>query len=337
MPTKPTYESGVDFGSLFDADWQKAQARYQQGLNAGYDPATAETLYIKPIQAKWKIIQLNPDEFQSEDKLNKINEEFDSATAGSIKSMTAGESIDDAVSRRFAPVVQRWSVAAVKPTMTFEQQETVKNLGSDINRLKAKRGTYTRELTNALLDKDSRAAKMAAVNDINSQLEDLTAQYQQALRGGTQEVPQVQAAPQPAPSGFSALRQSVPDVAAMPNLYGTGSPDIQMPQPPSFGDRLVQMNQSAQPEAAPGPRPITFISGRPDLSNVTREEADAAWAARFNRPQRPTPPDREEVESPAAKANQGIERFDSEKTAREQGYKAGDIIYLTGVGKVRLK
>lgn len=314
MPTKPTYESAIDFGSMFDEDWQRAQSRYQSGLNAGYDPATAETLYLKPIQAKWKIIQSNPDEFQSKDKLDKISEEFDSATTGSIRNLTAGEDLNDAVAKRFGPLVQRWSIASVKPEMSTEQQYMVRDLSQEINRLKSKRGTYTRELTNMQLDPASRQAKAQAVTDINGQLEDLQAEYQQALRGGTRE-----AEPAPVQSPFQrpVAFAPPPETAPMPNLYGTGSPDIQMPAPAPFVERVAAMTPPPEPAGAVR-RPITFISGRPDLSNVSREEADAAWAARFNRPQRPTPVDREEVESPAEKS------YDSAAQVKAD-FKAGNI------------
>lgn len=314
MPVKATYPSQIDFGSLYAEDFKKAQARFERGLNAGYDEGTADALYLDPMRKKWAIIQANPGEFQDTAKLDKINSDFEDATASAVKNLqktdfnqyrtktgdifeTAGPS----VSARFAPAVASWAVSSVKPEMTFEEQETIKNLGQEINRLKSKRGTYTRELTNAQLDRDSRAAKMTAVNDINGQLQDLQAEYEQALRGPVKAPAQ----PEPVQSPFQTQagfdRPTVPE-----NIVGY------------TGDVPIPTEEQPEPAAPAKPKPVMFISGRPDLSNVSREEADAAWAARFGRNQRPTPVDREEVESPAAKA------YDTAAQVRAD-FKAGNL------------
>lgn len=331
MPLKPTTESAIDYGSLFDEDWQKAQARYANYVRMSYtkpeqdfigsigrrvkrmggtqsdvDAAVAEAtqqveagkakeadqLYLLPLREKWKIIQSNPAGFQTQSKIDQISSDFDTATESAVKGLDKDEPIELTVSKRFQPLAQRWAVEAAKPALPFEQQETLKEIEREINGIKSKNLTYQ-----SMLIKEKDPENIAGINsslNINrARMEDLQKQKESILSPVSESSTKSTSPAMPSQqSGFTALRQ--PD-----NVVGyTGD----------ISDYVAPTEAQPTAPAAPERKPLIFISGRPDLSRygnqpISREEADAAWAARFNRPQRPTPVDREEVESPANRSN----------------------------------
>src|ERR1035437_7315112 len=78
----------TDLSTEFDADWQKAQERYQAGVNGGYSEADAGQLYLAPSRAKWKNIQASPETFQKKGNMAKINSDFEDAGVSAMKNLT---------------------------------------------------------------------------------------------------------------------------------------------------------------------------------------------------------------------------------------------------------
>jgi hypothetical protein len=146
---------GQDLAEDFDADWQKAQKRFQDYSNQAYtteqnnfiasvgeqvrrhrgssaevaaalDEAKqkveseksqeADALYLSPIREKWKIIQSAPDTFADKSKRNKINEDFENAQESAVKNLTRDEPTEQTVMSRVAPLAQKWMIAAQFPT-----------------------------------------------------------------------------------------------------------------------------------------------------------------------------------------------------------------------------
>lgn len=339
MPTSAKVPSAIDFAGLENEDRQKAQARYQQGLTSGYDEETAAALYLMPIDAKWKIIKSNPTEFQDQSKLNKINDDFEGATASAVRNLDRNTPAAQAILSRVAPVASSWSSVGVKPALPADKIAELNMLQSEINRLESAKTDYGKQ---ARMNSDEAKRKTAteALYLTSGLLEEAKSKMLQMLGRGEQ----------PAPSAALTAPAAVPRMAigTQEALFGTpAGSGIQLPQQEPFvapADRPEPINAAA----ALSRTPLMFFAGRPDLSTVTREEADAAWAARF-------PTTKQDVAAADAltrkvaadvagtkavapkKSTAKIPTFDSEETARADGFKAGDIIYLTGIGKVRLK
>lgn len=146
---------GQDLTADFDADWQKAQQRYQNYYNQAYTTEQnnfikaigenvrrkggsdsevaaalaeakqqvesdknkeADSLYLAPIRQKWKIIQSAPETFSSKSKREQIGQDFESAQESAVKNLSRDESVESSVASRIAPLSQKWSLAAEFPS-----------------------------------------------------------------------------------------------------------------------------------------------------------------------------------------------------------------------------
>jgi hypothetical protein len=215
-----------DLSTQFDADWQKAQKRYQEYINVAYTKdetdfiakskdkamakaaieaktaAEADQLYLAPVHAKWKVIQSAPQFFQDKSNLGRINSDFEDATQAASKSAFDRSSDGASPAGDLGPLVQKWatevtSEKGMAKTSAATQKLQVGDLRSQIKRLETKRGTYTYHLNDAKLDPETAKNYTAAVGNIDSQLADLNGQYKTLLGGGTLPAqPAAVAAPQ---------------------------------------------------------------------------------------------------------------------------------------------
>jgi hypothetical protein len=278
-----------DLSTQFDTDWQKAQERYQTGLNSGFSEADAEQLYLAPIRAKWKIIQASPETFQKKGNMAKINSDFEDAGVSAVKNLTRDQpakpkpgkrpvkgavpedSTGKTVSDHFMPLMQKWAmeVTAEKgqsKATAATQKLQVGDLRSQIKRLETKRGTYTYHLNDAKLDPATKTNYTAAVSSIDSQLADLNGQYQTILSGGTLPAAAPAASEVPTPFGqqntsFQPPAETQPS-PAVPSAAGGDSisPDLaasglRMPAPTPFDEFRQQfsakLDAELQAQAAP--------------------------------------------------------------------------------------
>jgi hypothetical protein len=203
-----------DLSTQFDADWQKAQKRYQDYVNVAYTKdeaafiakskdkaaakaaieaktaAEADQLYLAPVHAKWKVIQASPETFQRKGNMEKITSDFEAATEKAQKSAFDRSSDGAAASGDLGPLVQKWATEVVSEkgqakTTAATQKKQASDLDWEIKRLKTKYGSYSRLLDNALLDEGTAKNYKKSQATIDSQLKDLNGQYQTLLNGGT--------------------------------------------------------------------------------------------------------------------------------------------------------
>src|ERR1035437_1008973 len=280
-----------DLSTQFDADWQKAQKRYQEYINVAYTKdetdfiakskdkamakaaieaktaAEADQLYLAPVHAKWKVIQSAPQFFQDKSNLGRINSDFEDATQAASKSAFDRSSDGASPAGDLGPLVQKWatevtSEKGMAKTSAATQKLQVGDLRSQIKRLETKRGTYTYHLNDAKLDPETAKNYTAAVSRIGSQLADLNGQYQTILSGGTLPAAAPAAPEVPTPFGqqntsFQPPAETQPS-PAVPSAAGGGSisPDLaasglRLPAPTPFDEFRQQFSAKLDAEMQP--------------------------------------------------------------------------------------
>ena len=103
LPTKD--ESGQ-----FQQEWDLAQSRYRAGINAGYEAADADQMYLAPVRNKWEVLKTIPVDHQA-----AAAKELDDAHLSFLKGIQAGYKAPDAENLYLKPVEQKWAVAATIP------------------------------------------------------------------------------------------------------------------------------------------------------------------------------------------------------------------------------
>jgi hypothetical protein len=207
-----------DLSTQFDADWQKAQERYQAGVSGGYTEADADQLYLAPIRAKWKIIQASPETFQRKGNMAKINSDFEDAGVSAMKNLTRDkptkpmpvkrpvrgaapavpeDSTGKTVADHFGPLVQKWAMEvtadkAGNKTSSAERKIELSDIRSSMRRATARRDKYHDKLVNnfpTITEPDARHLAIAnhksEEDKAISELAGLKAQEQTLLSGGT--------------------------------------------------------------------------------------------------------------------------------------------------------
>lgn len=324
-----TVPSQINFGPLQNQDLQQAQIRYQNYLNQSYtkeqqdfinavknraksmrlsqpeiDAAVsqatqqvednkakeAEAIYLKPLQSKWDIINSNPTEFQDKSKLDKINSDFETATAQSVKALDKTTSAADVLGPRINPLISQWSAVGVKPSLTAAQQLQLRRLQSDIGKEETQQNRY--ETAATFFGINGEADKMKAAQDAA----DKQAQKIAGMKSAADAL--MLGTPKPAGQRLDSVTESgttAPTIPSPDNIVGYTTPDATVPggflglrQPPFVVGNGTEGIPAPQPSPEPAAaaltkKPLIFISGRPDLSRygdnpITRAEADAAWS-----------------------------------------------------------
>jgi hypothetical protein len=95
----------VDAG--FQNDWNLANQRYLAGVDSGYSPEEADTLFLSPVRTKWDILKNVPSALQS-----KAANELGNAQVSYIQNVNAGYSPQDASNRVLAPIEEKWQASS---------------------------------------------------------------------------------------------------------------------------------------------------------------------------------------------------------------------------------
>jgi hypothetical protein len=307
-----------DLSSMFDADWNKAMSRYDA---SGYDESDSLELYLKPALAKRKIIETYPEKFLKPGMFKQISDDFDSATGSAIKDLTRDEPTGVTVTKRFAPLLQKWTVLASMPEISKTERRDLTALHSQMVKAQAM-STAAQKAILHLKPSDPDYAVMRAnwekqKNESDRQWQDWNAKYQEAVRGDVSSSAQSTVTPE-VQTPFSRTGTSfVPP--AEPSTATNESTEADVPIIAPYANAIMPARdamQNAMGQGAsyyPQNRGKFFISGeqgKPDLTNYAggRTEADAAWQARYGRGVGFTTPAAAESESvePTAKANEVI-------------------------------
>jgi len=244
----------TDLTSQSDADWQLAQKRYNDALNAGYDEKTAASLYLAPVDAKWKIIQSNPDAFDNADSLNAINSDFNDAQSSAVKAVSAGAD----------PI----SLSAVENKYATRQKaESAAQQLADLRLAKMQNPPEPKSLK-------QKADIAIAVTQYKNLVEN----------GGSPEdiaaaAAQLEQVSGTAPEAASSTASAPPMDATSALNPGSGAfGGITMPPPMPFADKLNQIVAQAGAHAADAltKKPVIYITGGKN-NTVDRAGADAAW------------------------------------------------------------
>lgn len=110
MPDAPTTTPPPDQSQQFNSEWDQAQARYRAGVNAGYDPADADQMYLAPVRDKWDILKDVPATMRPQ-----ASKELDDAHLGFLKGIQSGYKAADAENIYLKPAQQKWVASSEIP------------------------------------------------------------------------------------------------------------------------------------------------------------------------------------------------------------------------------
>lgn len=251
-----------DLNSQSTIDWQKAQERYQKALGVGYDPQTAASLYLAPIDAKWKIISAAPDEFQDPQKFGQINSDFENAQSSAVQALTGGSSPISIAANQ-----SKW-MTRVKPESALEQLRQLR-LDKMLNPTAKMTARQQADLSVAKKNYID-AVGTGDATTIQSAADALDRVSQSALPGLT-------AQPVAQESTISATTQPSPSAALTPT-----NPDELSPYFASIGFHgpTGPVETPSPAEALTTRKPVIYITGGKG-NTVDKAGADAAWQAQF--------------------------------------------------------
>lgn len=93
----------MDEPSQYLAEWDKAQQRYQAGINAGYSDADAQQMYLAPVQAKWSVMEKIPDSMKPQ-----AANELDAAHLSFLNGIQAGYKPQQSADLYLLPKLDKW-------------------------------------------------------------------------------------------------------------------------------------------------------------------------------------------------------------------------------------